>query len=61
MTMPAGSEVVSITHADPEGERYAEVIRDKAVEALVAASLPFRVQPARSVLKTGMMSLRLRM
>jgi Toprim-like len=37
--MPAGSEVVSVTHADPEGERYAEVVREMAA----AASLPFRV------------------
>jgi hypothetical protein len=37
--MPAGSEVISVTHGDGEGERYAEVIREKAVEA----SLAFRV------------------
>ena len=37
--MPAGSEVVSVTHGDAEGERYSEVIREKAV----VASLPFRV------------------
>jgi hypothetical protein len=37
--MPAGSAVVSVTHGDPEGERYAEVIREMAGEA----SLPFHV------------------
>ena len=43
--MPAGSEVVSITHGDAEGERYAEVIRERAV----AASLPFRVHRLEGV------------
>ena len=37
--MAAGSEVISVTHSDPEGERYAEVIREKTTEA----SLPFHV------------------
>ena len=36
--MPARSEVVSITHADADGERYAAVIEEMAG----AASLPFR-------------------
>lgn len=31
--MRAGVEVVSITHADPEGERYVEVVREMAAEA----------------------------
>ncbi|MCA2971462.1 MAG: DUF3991 and TOPRIM domain-containing protein [Brevundimonas sp.] len=35
--MPPGSEIVSITHPDAEGERYNEVI------PLAAGSLPFRV------------------
>ena len=43
--MPAGSEVVSVTHGDADGERYAEVIQEKAVEA----SLPFRVHRPESV------------
>jgi Toprim-like/Protein of unknown function (DUF3991) len=43
--MPVGSEVVSVTHGDAEGERYAEVIREKATEA----SLPFRVHRPQGV------------
>lgn len=35
--MPEGSEIVCITHPDPDGERYAEVIR------LAAGFLPFRI------------------
>jgi len=37
--MPIGAEVVSVTHADADGERYAVVIREIAD----AASLPFRI------------------
>lgn len=36
--MPPGSEVVGITHPDPDGERYAEAI----TAAAAAAGLPFR-------------------
>jgi hypothetical protein len=37
--LPAGSEVVSITHSDADGERYAAVIAEMAQ----AVSLPFRI------------------
>jgi hypothetical protein len=43
--MPAGSEVVSITHADADGERYAAVIEEMAT----AASLPFRIHLPEAV------------
>jgi len=43
--MPAGSEVVSVTHGDCEGARYAEVIREMAAEA----SLPFRAHRPEGV------------
>src|SRR3984957_1073589 len=42
-SMAADSEVVSVTHGDAEGERYAEVIREKAGEG----SLPLHVSTAR--------------
>lgn len=35
--MPGGSEIVCITHPDPDGERYAEVIRE------AAGPLPFLI------------------
>jgi hypothetical protein len=43
--MPAGSEVVSITHADADGERYASVLEEMAA----AASLPFRIHRPEAV------------
>ena len=43
--MPAGSEVISITHPDPDGERYSAVIAEMAA----AASVPFRVHRPEGV------------
>ncbi len=40
--LPAGSEVVCITHADPSGDEYAEVIR-------AASPLPFRMHRPEGV------------